>query len=143
MDWEESMKCRKSLWFQGAALLLIAVTVLLAPGAGAQNQYKTLHRFKGGEDGEFMYAGLVFDAAGNLYGTTVLGGDRSLCNKSSGCGVVFKLTPNSNGKWTETVLHRFLARPGSLPYAGLVFDASGNLYGTTFGDIKVDPRVGV
>jgi uncharacterized repeat protein (TIGR03803 family) len=90
----------------------------------------------GGRDGFGPTAGLVFDAAGNLYGTTVLGGDRSLCNKSSGCGVVFKLTPNSNGKWTETVLHRFLARPGSLPYAGLVFDASGNLYGTTFGDIK-------
>ena len=64
------------------------------------------------------------------------GGDLSQCNNGGGCGVVFKLTPNSNGKWTETVLHRFLARPGSLPYAGLVRDASGNLYGTTFGEIN-------
>ena len=79
-------------------------------------------------DGYQPVAGLIFDSAGNLYGTTPFGG--------AGMGLVFKLTPNSNGKWTETVLHRFLGRPGAFPYAGLIFDASGNLYGTTVGDIS-------
>jgi hypothetical protein len=86
-------------------------------------------------DGRYPLAGLISDTAGNLYGTTNLGGDRSLCG-GTGCGVVFKLVPNSNGKWTETVLHRFLDRPGAGPYAGLIFDASGNLYGTTVGDVN-------
>jgi hypothetical protein len=92
-----------------------------------------LYRFSG-RDGRYPLSGLIFDAAGNLYGTTNLGGDRSLCG-GTGCGVVFKLVPNSNGTWTETVLHRFLDRPGAGPYAGLILDASGNLYGTTVGDV--------
>ena len=78
-----------------------------------------------GRDGIQPVAGLIFDPAGKLYGTTRGGG--------AGMGVVFKLAPNSKGVWSETVLHRFLDRPGAFPYAGLIFDASGNLYGTTFG----------
>jgi len=74
---------------------------------------------------------LTIDVAGNLYGTTYYGGDTSLCDE--GCGLVFKLTPNS-GQWQETVLHRFFAHPGMHPDAGLIFDAAGNLYGTTSGD---------
>jgi uncharacterized repeat protein (TIGR03803 family) len=85
-----------------------------------------LHRFNR-RDGQQPYAGLIFDTAGNLYGTTVGGGAQEY-------GTVFKLTPNSNGKWTETVLHQFLDRPGFSPFAGLIFDPSGNLYGTTQGD---------
>jgi hypothetical protein len=55
-----------------------------------------------------------------------------------GCGVVFKLAPNSKGGWSESVLHRFLDNrgTGAHPYAGLIFDATGNLYGTTGGDFK-------
>ena len=74
MDEEESMKCKKNLWFQGSALLLIAITVLLGPGAVAQSKYKTLYKFKDGKDGGFTYAGLIFDQKGNLYGITGLGG---------------------------------------------------------------------
>jgi uncharacterized repeat protein (TIGR03803 family) len=119
------MKCRKNLWFQGAALLLIAITVLLAPGAVAQSKYKTLHRFKGGADGEFMYAGLVFDQKGNLYGATTEGG-------AGGKGTVFKLAPNADGSWTESVLYSFRGgTDGNTPYASLIFDQKGNLYGTT------------
>jgi uncharacterized repeat protein (TIGR03803 family) len=72
---------------------------------------------------------LIFDQAGNLYGTTLLGG---VLNQ----GTVFKLTPNADGRWTESVLHSFCSRPncgdGERPLAGLIFDQAGNLYGTTF-----------
>jgi uncharacterized repeat protein (TIGR03803 family) len=89
---------------------------------------QALYTFKG-KDGESPYAGLIFDKAGNLYGTTFKGG-------VYGYGVVFKLTPNGNGGWTETVLHSFRDRPGANPWASLVFDSAGNLYGTTAGTGK-------
>lgn len=74
---------------------------------------------------------LIFDEAGNLYGTTLLGGPGACSN---GCGTVFELTPDTHGGWTENVLHNFgLGTDGSQPFDGLVFDASGNLYGTTSG----------
>ena len=88
-----------------------------------------LHNFVGSPtDGAFPYAGLVRDAAGNLYGTTKSGGSSSNC--SDGCGTVFKLDPT--GK--ETVLHSFNGEPsdGSTPTGDLVLDAAGNLYGTTW-----------
>jgi uncharacterized repeat protein (TIGR03803 family) len=85
-------------------------------------QEKVLHSFKGQP-----YAGLTLDAAGNLYGTTQFGG-------AAGYGVVFKLTPNSKGGWNETVLHSFYDSPGAHPVADVIFDAAGNLYGTTAGD---------
>jgi uncharacterized repeat protein (TIGR03803 family) len=83
-----------------------------------------LYSFNGGTDGWQPLAGLVFDAAGDLYGTTSLGG-------SAGDGTVFELTPGPNGEWTETVLHSFSGPDGNYPMAGVIFDAAGNLYGTT------------
>jgi uncharacterized repeat protein (TIGR03803 family) len=72
-------------------------------------------------------AGVTFDQSGNLYGTTSGGGDPS-CR----CGVVFKLTPSSNGKWKYTVLHRFTGTDGWGPQASLIFDKDyKHLYGTT------------
>jgi len=82
-----------------------------------------LYRFTGGKDGYAPVAGLVFDTAGSLYGTTVIGG--------SNWGVVFKLTPSSNGSWREGVLHTFKDRPAACPDAGVILDTMGNLYGTT------------
>jgi uncharacterized repeat protein (TIGR03803 family) len=83
------------------------------------------HRFGGGKDGEEPAAALIFDSAGNLYSTTVSGGD-------FGLGTVFELTPNADGGWTEIRLHDFGSlRDGQTAYAGLVFDSAGNLYGTT------------
>ena len=73
----------------------------------------------------FPQASLIRDAAGNLYGTTASGGIYDL-------GTVFELTPNNDGGWTELVLHHFgLGRDGADPTAGLIWDAAGNLYGTT------------
>ncbi len=70
------------------------------------------------------------DAAGNLYGTTANGGQPD-CNGSFGCGNVFKLTPG-NGGWTYTSLHNFTGlSDGGYPYAPVILDANGNLYGTT------------
>jgi uncharacterized repeat protein (TIGR03803 family) len=78
-------------------------------------------------DGFLPQAGLIFDQAGNLYGTTHWGG-------AQGYGTVFQLTPNQNGGWTEHVLHGFLDKPGAYPYAGLILDKAGNVYGITEGD---------
>ncbi len=89
-----------------------------------------LYRFTGGSDGDAPVGTVVFDSAGNLYGTTEAGGASS-CFSGVGCGVVFKLT-RSGSSWTETVLHTFLDSPdGSNPGGALVFDQAGNLYGTT------------
>jgi uncharacterized repeat protein (TIGR03803 family) len=89
-----------------------------------------LYSFTGGADGASPSAGLIQDAAGNLYGTTSGGGAASTCNPPSGCGVVFKLNPISG---TEKVLYRFKGADGAYPLAGLVRDTAGNLYGTTNG----------
>src|SRR5271157_1456393 len=85
-----------------------------------------LYSFTGtGGDGSEPYGGLVLDAQGNLYGTTSQGGDPACTN---GCGTVFKV--DTTGK--ETVLYSFTGgADGAIPYAGLVPDAQGNLYGTT------------
>jgi uncharacterized repeat protein (TIGR03803 family) len=89
-------------------------------------------------DGAFPLSGLVMDASGNLYGTTMEGGSSGDC--SGGCGVAFELSPPSQprGGWTETVLHSFCSQyngtqciDGVWPYDRLVFDAAGDLYGTT------------
>jgi uncharacterized repeat protein (TIGR03803 family) len=89
-----------------------------------------LYRFSGGADGKAPYAGVIFDQAGNLYGTTISGG-LSSCEGGFGCGVVYELTP-SGGGWTETVLYSFAAGgDGNNPKASVVFDRSGNIYGTT------------
>jgi uncharacterized repeat protein (TIGR03803 family) len=89
-----------------------------------------LYRFTGGSDGS-MPAGadLTFDAAGNIYGTTTAGGTG---NCQGGCGTVYKLT-QSGGGWTESVLHSFITEGGDglRPWGGVIFDQSGNLYGTT------------
>ncbi len=93
---------------------------------------QVLYRFQGGNDGIQPRAGLTMDAAGNLYGTT-LGGGGSL-NCFDGCGTVFKLTPGSNGGYTESVLYAFQgpAGDGQAPAGQVILDAEGNLYGTTF-----------
>jgi uncharacterized repeat protein (TIGR03803 family) len=109
------------------------VVFKLTPNVDGSWRETVLHRFTGGRDGAVLYGGLIFDQAGNLYGTTYQGGNLSYCN-GAGCGVVFKLSPNSNGGWKETVLHVFVDHPAAEPGAGVIFDTVGNLYGTTQGD---------
>lgn len=91
--------------------------------------FSVLHHFNG-PDGDTPAAPLIMDPSGNLYGTTVAGGGKAqddVCYPS-GCGTVFKIAPDG----TESVLYAFSGyQDGALPGAGLVADASGNLYGTT------------
>jgi uncharacterized repeat protein (TIGR03803 family) len=95
-----------------------------------------LYSFTGGTDGGGPLDSLVLDAAGNLYGTTISGGQgQCLWNGTQwyGCGVVFELTPSAK-KWQEQVLFSFVPGQvkGVMPVGGLVFDQAGNLYGTTY-----------
>jgi len=84
-----------------------------------------LYNFTGGSDGGNPMSALVFDAAGNLYGTTTTGGD-------FGSGTVFELTPpvNQGSPWTEITLHSFSAKEGA-PISGVLVDSQGKVYGTT------------
>ncbi len=88
-------------------------------------QETVLHSFGGtAGDGLYPFAGVVMDAAGNLYGTTPYGGGASYS------GIVFKV--NTSGK--ETVLYSFTGTPdGAYPYGGVILDSAGNLYGATYG----------
>lgn len=90
-----------------------------------------LYNFANNPDGATPLSGVIFDKAGNLYGTTQYGGGRAGCG-TFGCGVVFQLTPSDSG-WTETIIHAFKAdqTEGNFPVGGLYIDSSGNLYGTT------------
>jgi uncharacterized repeat protein (TIGR03803 family) len=152
----------------------------LSPKTGGGWKEKVVHSFNSnGKDGYFPFAALTLDGSGNLYGATSVGGTKyggvafELMPKTSGgwtekilydfgspgatdpfgqlifdgsgnlygttgtngpddSGSVFKLTPQSSGKWTQTVLHNFDGTDGDNAHAGVVFDASGNLYGTTY-----------
>ena len=104
----------------------------LGPPGNPGNKETILHSFAGGSDGGSPFGALIADEAGNLYGTTFSGG-------ALGWGAVFELSPpvNAGGAWKETVLHSFLEGTASItddgcqPFAGLIADKQGNLYGTT------------
>src|SRR5208283_1462834 len=103
-------------------------TVFELTAAGTE---KILYGFGGQPDGSGPYGGVIFDDAGNLYGTTSYGG-ASKCSNAYVCGTVFELTADG----TETILHSFGGgygekADGTDPMAGLIFDNAGNLYGTT------------
>ncbi len=86
-----------------------------------------LYSFTGGADGAYPIGGLVFDSAGNLYGTTSEDGAAG-CN----CGTIFRVsTPTGTGQATVSVVHQFHGPDGAYAYTGLARDAAGNFYGTT------------
>jgi hypothetical protein len=98
----------------------------LEPGADGTWSKKILHTFAGGSDGAYPDSGISLAPSGNLYGTTNQGGAH--------VGTVFELSPESNGNWSEKILHRFAANghDGFYPaYAPLVVDTEGNIYGIT------------
>jgi uncharacterized repeat protein (TIGR03803 family) len=103
----------------------------LSPGADGVWTERIIYNFQGGSDGARSYAELIFDNAGNLYGTTLYGGSTG-CS-GLGCGTVFELSPVADGTWTESVLHAFSesGRDGLYPRSGVVFDQAGNLDGVT------------
>jgi hypothetical protein len=113
------------------AILTLTVIAVLPPSLAAGAKEKILYRFTGKKDGGSPSSSLTMDASGNLYGTTGLGGDLSQCS-NNGCGTVFELKPSAKGQWQETVLYAFKgSSDGSYPGGNLVFDGSGNIYGTT------------
>ena len=113
------------------SLLGIIVSSVLAIG---QNQEVILHRFQL-SDGAGPQGPLIADPEGNLYGMTNAGGDGPCTYNRlpSGCGTIFELSPRSGGGWSEQILYSFQGgSDGAFPSAGLAFDPTGNLYGTTF-----------
>lgn len=98
----------------------------LSPPAAGQTEWTNQILFAfDGKHGEYPRAGLIADAAGNLYGTTQAGG-------TNGDGVAFELSPPPVGqtRWVEKVLFAFGQAKGAFPLAGLIADPAGNLYGT-------------
>ena len=105
-------------------------TFELTPSGGGYTE-SILHSFGGGTDGAYPYAGVVLDAAGNVYGTTPTAEEPEQ-NARGGCGTVYQLMP-SKRRWLENVLVNFDGANGYTPFGNLIIDASGNLYGTTTG----------
>lgn len=110
----------------------------LTPSSGVWH-FDLIYTFQGLQGGRFPNT-LVFDSAGNIYGTAGAGG--SHCKLFLGCGVVFKLTPPpSGGPWREKVLHAFANQlDGSAP-SGAAFDSKGNLYGTSLSGATLNEGV--
>jgi len=122
----------KSVILSAVTLIVICGFVATTAPAFASDKEKVLYSFCSQADctdGQGPYSGLILDAAGNWYGTTRYGG-------ANGNGVAFELSPGVDGTWTEKVLHSFCSskncRDGLQPMGGLVSDALGNLYGTTY-----------
>lgn len=117
----------------GLALAVISLLALHTPAQAQTFTDKVIYSFTGGADGnEPLFSGVVQDAMGNFYGTTYAGG-------AFNYGTVFKVDASGN----ETILHSFGQKSfgpgndGRTPYAGVVMDPSGHVFGTTYeGGIK-------
>lgn len=122
-------RCAGSFWTISAVAVMVAGGTLMAASS------QVIYSFAGDEDGEYADTDLVVDAAGNIYGTTVQGGQFS-------SGTVFRLSPSGSG-WTHTVLYSFTGGlDGGEPYKGVTLDAQGNIYGTAgVGGLYVGPCI--
>ena len=109
----------------GGAFGLGTIYQVRPPSTGAVT-FKVIHAFTGGADGSSGSAGRMILHDGHLYGAATTGGNQ-------GSGVVFELTPRPLGGWDFRTIYTFQGQPdGSFPYGALLFDASGNIYGTTY-----------
>ncbi len=119
---------------EGGTVGIGAVSELSPPTTqGGAWTYSQLYSFPDWSHGSLPIGSLTFDRSGNLYGVTANGSDTTQCF-GYGCGVVFELAkPATKGAaWTENIIYAFQDMPdGNHPYSGVIFDGSGNLYGTT------------
>ncbi|MGA7561111.1 MAG: choice-of-anchor tandem repeat GloVer-containing protein [Terriglobales bacterium] len=113
---------------QVCAIVCVAFFLVIPAWGGSRT--KILYRPKPTQGAHF-WGTMVFDSAGNLYGTTQQGGIIP-CGPVQGCGTVFELSPQPDGTWTPQVLYQFKGgTDGDLVYSGVILDSVGNLYGTT------------
>jgi hypothetical protein len=114
----------------------------LAPGAGGWT-LSVIHSFSGGSDGAYPKSPLVFDTQGNLFGTAAGGGSvhSAQCIVNGGCGTVFELSPNGSG-WNFSDVYSFSGPDGEYP-RGILFDATGNLFGASASGGKTSCGCGV
>ena len=119
------MRCKTFSFGWSIALANIALALMMVTAASAATE-KVLYSFGNGLNAAYPFDTPIFDAAGNLYGTTWEGG-------TANHGTVFELSPDSKGGWTEAVLYSFQGGPtdGGKANGSVIFDASGNIYGTT------------
>jgi uncharacterized repeat protein (TIGR03803 family) len=115
----------KRFWYFLVAVFALAVGAAMpATTVSAAGTQGVVYNFTGGIDGGNAETPLAFDAAGNAYGATVVGG-------LYGCGTIFKLTP-AQGQWTRKTLWQFTCgSDGKNPHGGVTLDGAGNMYGTT------------
>jgi hypothetical protein len=125
-------------------LVTILVMILAVSASASGPSEKNIYSFQWGDDGAEPGGNLVADSAGNLYGTTAIGGGATACQnggtQTQGCGTVFELSPPAGGRgtWSETVLYRFQGgSDGSYPNTGLTIDSAGNLYGIATGNSTI------
>src|SRR6266403_2756849 len=124
-------------WLTGsqtaASYAVLSLVVLIGAAVRAPAQTETvLHSLSGGKGGSGPSGGLVFDTAGNLYGTTLGGGNLQKCSHR-GCGTVFELSPRPTGSWIYSAIYSFSGVPDGAYPDSLVLDGAGNIYGTAFG----------
>jgi hypothetical protein len=115
----------------------------VSPGTGGWTE-KLIYEFSSGTNnqGNNPEGGVIFDAAGNLYGTTMGGGNYGGICSNGGCGTVFELSSNGSGGWTKSLIFRFNGPDGYVPAGDFVSDSSGNLYGITMAGGKLHPVCG-
>ena len=107
---------------------ILAVLTLLLSSASGQT-YQVLHNFNPDNgDGWFPSGVILMSSDGTIYGTAARGGGSQLCFRA-GCGVVFQLTPNADGTWSESFVHKFSGVDGDFPAGPLIFDSRANLFG--------------
>jgi uncharacterized repeat protein (TIGR03803 family) len=107
----------------------LGIIYQLNPGASGTWKLKVIHAFSGGDDGATGSAGrLLLDGAGGLFGVSTVGG-------AHGAGAAFHVTQDPSGRWKLTPIYEFNGVPDAgFPYGGLIFDGSGNMYGTSYYD---------
>ena len=128
------MRLRLPLRSAIGLFLFVIFVLALTPTAFAAGKEKVLYSFQGMPDGESPVGGIVFDKAGNLYGSA--GGGANTCLGIGQCGIIYQLKPpvKHGDPWTESVLYTFLGKnfnDAETPNGGVVIDQTGNLYGTT------------